>query len=69
VRYVDPEWLTALAATIGWTAHWQWTYHVLDDFGMIDKYVDRDELVNATPALRAETGRDLLAVWRRTGMA
>ncbi|WP_370942768.1 class I SAM-dependent methyltransferase [Amycolatopsis sp. cg5] len=64
VRLVDPEQLTAMAAEAGWAPVWDWTYHVLDDLGVVDAHTDRDELVNASPALRRQLGRDMVTLWR-----
>ncbi|MFD8499042.1 class I SAM-dependent methyltransferase [Amycolatopsis sp. NPDC059657] len=64
VRLVDPEQLTAMAADAGWAPEWDWTYHVLDDLGVVDEHTDRDELVNAAPALRRQLGRDMVTLWR-----
>ncbi|SDY31895.1 Methyltransferase domain-containing protein [Amycolatopsis xylanica] len=64
VRLVDPEQLTAMAAEAGWEPVWDWTYHVLDDLGVVDEHTDRDELVNAAPALRRQLGRDMVTLWR-----
>jgi SAM-dependent methyltransferase len=65
VRHFDPEELAAEAVRAGWHPVWDWTYHVLEDLGEIDAHVDRDELVNATPQLRRELGRDIVTLWQR----
>lgn len=65
VREVDPGQLAGMARGLGWTETWSWTYHVLDDLGVVDEYVHRDELVNATPSLRRALGQDMMALWRR----
>jgi len=67
VRLLDPAEVTAEAEVAGWRTAWEWTYHVLDDLGPADEHVDRDELVNAAPALRRHLGRDQVALLRRTG--
>ncbi len=65
VHELDPALLAELARGIGWTETWSWTYHVLDDLGVVDDHTDRDELVNSTPALRRALGDDMMALWRR----
>jgi SAM-dependent methyltransferase len=65
VRHVDPEELAAEAAGAGWTASWDWTYHVLDDLGAVDEHVDRDELINGSLPLRRHLGRDIVTLWHR----
>lgn len=65
VRYLDPEQVAAEAADAGWRTAWEWTYHVLDDLGTVDQYLDRDELVNGSGPLRRHLGRDQIALLRR----
>ncbi|HVW41451.1 MAG TPA: class I SAM-dependent methyltransferase [Amycolatopsis sp.] len=67
VRLIDPAEFGKEVLAAGWTPLWEWTYHVLDDLGVLDSYVDRDDLVNAFPALRGNLGRDILTLWRRDG--
>jgi SAM-dependent methyltransferase len=67
VRHVDPEELAAEAAGAGWLASWDWTYHVLDDLGVVDEHADRDELTNDSPPLRRYLGRDIVTLWHREG--
>lgn len=65
VRHVDPQELAIEASNAGWQPVWDWTYHVLEDLGVVDEYVDRDELVNGSPPLRRDLGRDIVTLWRR----
>ncbi len=65
VRLLDPAEVTAEAEGAGWRTAWEWTYHVLGDLDPAD--VDRDERVNASPALRRRLGRDQVTLLRRTG--
>ena len=67
VRLIDPEEFGKEVAAAGWVPCWEWTYHVLDDLGVLDSYLDRDDLVNAYPALRLNLGRDIVTLWRRDG--
>ncbi|NKQ51269.1 class I SAM-dependent methyltransferase [Amycolatopsis sp. K13G38] len=67
VRLLDPEEFGKEVAATGWSPVWEWTYHVLDDFGVLDSYADRDDLVNGHPALRHHLGRDIFTLWRRDG--
>ncbi len=65
VHYLDPAEVAADAAAAGWRTEWEWTYHVLDDLGLTDEHIDRDELVNASGPLRRHLGRDLVTLLRR----
>ncbi|MCA1607710.1 MAG: class I SAM-dependent methyltransferase, partial [Acidobacteria bacterium] len=65
IRYFDPVSLARQAHKVGWEETWSWTYHVLDNFGVLDSYIDRDELVNDVGPLRQQLGRDMLALWHR----
>lgn len=67
VRHIDPDELRAVAESIGWSTELTWTYHVLDDLGVLDQHLDRDELVNQTPELRRALGRDIMIVFRKKG--
>ncbi|HJQ46724.1 MAG TPA: class I SAM-dependent methyltransferase [Amycolatopsis sp.] len=67
VRLIDPQAFGKEVAAAGWAPCWEWTYHVLDDLGVLDSFVDRDDLVNGLPALRQNLGRDIFTVWRRDG--
>lgn len=67
VRLIDPEEFGKEVAATGWSPVWEWTYHVLDDFGVLDSYADRDDLVNGHPGLRHHLGRDICTLWRRDG--
>ena len=63
VRHLDPEEFGKEVAAAGWTACWDWTYHVLDDLGVLDRHIDRDELINDVPTLRQNLGRDIFTLW------
>ncbi|WP_246257058.1 class I SAM-dependent methyltransferase [Amycolatopsis anabasis] len=65
VRALDPQAFGKEVAATGWTSVWTWTYHVLEDFGVLDRHADRDEVVNAQPALLRDLGRDIVTLWRR----
>ncbi|MGA6166471.1 class I SAM-dependent methyltransferase [Amycolatopsis magusensis] len=69
VRLLDPAELHEEAAEAGWTLDWEWTYHVLDDLAGLDAHGDRDELVNGSPLLVREAGRDMVSLFRRTARA
>lgn len=64
VHFLDPLELTEQAREIGWTDDWNWTYHVIDDLGVIDRYADRDEVVNSFAPLWRNLGRDVMTLWR-----
>jgi SAM-dependent methyltransferase len=65
VHYFDPERLAADATEAGWRTAWEWTYHILENLGTADEYIDRDELVNASGPLRRHLGRDQVTLLRR----
>jgi SAM-dependent methyltransferase len=65
IHYRDPFRLAEFGASLGWREVWSWSFHALDDFGVIDAHVDRDVLVNGTPELRRQFGRDIVVLWRR----
>ncbi len=65
IRYFDPVDLARQAHEIGWEESWTWAYHVLDNLGVLDSYINRDELVNNLRPLWQQLGRDMLALWHR----
>ncbi|AXB43792.1 class I SAM-dependent methyltransferase [Amycolatopsis albispora] len=67
VRLLDPAEVRAEAAEAGWRLDWEWTYHVLDDLAGLDAHGDRDELVNESPLLAKEVGRDTVNLFRLAG--
>ncbi|ANN18895.1 hypothetical protein SD37_26910 [Amycolatopsis orientalis] len=64
IHYRDPIQLAQLGRRLGWSEVWSWSFHVLQDSPRFRAVADRDELVNATPALLRKFGRDAVALWR-----
>lgn len=60
VRHFDPDSLEQVGIEIGWIERWRWTYHILVDLGIIDGYLDRDELVNSYGHGLQDLGRDVV---------
>lgn len=65
VHHRDPDRLAELGRRMGWTDLWSWSFHVLDDRPEFEGAQDRDEVVNATPALLRQSGRDAVTLWQR----
>jgi SAM-dependent methyltransferase len=65
IHFIDPDHLVGLAKDLGFKELWRWSFHALDDFGDLDQYVHRDELVNNSPELSRALGRDAMVVWQR----
>jgi len=65
-RLFDPEKLKETARRSGWQPDWEWTFHILEKDEFLGMTVEkRDELVNASPSLSRQMGRDMMMVWRR----
>jgi SAM-dependent methyltransferase len=65
IHFIDPNYLVRLAKDLGFKELWRWSFHALDDLGDLDQYVHRDELVNSSPELSRELGRDAMVIWQR----
>jgi SAM-dependent methyltransferase len=63
VRLIDPAAFAADALTAGWATAWSWTFHLMgqptDALGQ-----DRDEAVNADPALLERSNGDIYVLMR-----
>lgn len=65
VHYFNPSHLSKLGAELRWKELLGWTFHILDDLGILDRYINRDELANSEPKLFQTLGRDIVTVWKR----
>lgn len=65
IHHRDPIQLANTGAPIGWAERWSWTYHVMEDLGLLDAQLDRDIVVNGSSDLHRLFGRDMVAVWQR----
>jgi len=65
VHFFDTANLHEEIEAIGWRHCWEWTYHVIDNLGIIDQFYDRDKLVNNVLPLRNRLGRDIITLWQR----